>query len=300
MLMTTIKRIWGTILLWGGINLMTLNCGAIEVLSAATIAKMKATNVWNESCPVGLERLRTVTFRYVDFEGQTHSNGRIVILDVVAEHTAHIFQALYERQFPIAQAQPIETYQGNDELSMAANNTACFNCRQITGGGAPSIHSYGLAIDINPLQNPFISPKKSQETTQAHIVVMPAAGINYLNRTHTRPGMVENEGIREIFYHYGFKVWGGSWNDPIDWHHFQPSRAMAQLLAAMTSEDGSILFKLYCRESTLLNAVDAKQNQLVSLYQHNPQQFMQILQENPTILTLSPAEAYKRFEQAIQ
>ena len=88
------------------------------------------------------------------------------------------------------------------------------------------MHSYGLAIDINPVQNPFIMIDK----TSNNIKVLPGQSVDFLNRHNKQEGMVEP--IVEIFRKYGFSEWGGNWNTPIDYHHFQvPRKAVAELIA---------------------------------------------------------------------
>ena len=101
---------------------------------------------------------------------------------------------------------------------MQANNSSCFNFRKIDGSDLLSMHSYGLAIDINPVQNPFI-----QNGT-----ILPLAGKEYLERELIRKGMVEP--IINIFNKYGFTVWGGDWTTPRDYHHFQYPRDQIELL----------------------------------------------------------------------
>ena len=211
---------------------------AIESLSADSKKIMTAKGVWKDQCPVSLNRLRIFNFPYYDFNSIEHYDGKIVILDVVVNRVANIFKELHALKFPIYKAEVIENYNGDDEASMADNNSSCFNCREIVGGGLPSLHSYGLAIDINPIHNPYIMLEDSTNKKRGIIKILPAAGYDYLNRTNIRPGMVEP--IVPIFAKNGFPVWGGKWNTPIDWQHFQPSRAMAQLLALMTYDHGNI------------------------------------------------------------
>jgi hypothetical protein len=115
---------------------------------------------------------------------------------------------LHQRGFPLARAKPIEHYHGDDAASMQDNNTSAFNNRPIAGGGPPSLHAYGLAIDINPLQNPFVQPDQ-----QGSARVSPPAATAYLNRLAVRPGKPVRRGMAEdvtdLFAEYGFTVWGG-------------------------------------------------------------------------------------------
>lgn len=191
--------------------------------------------IWKPYCPVPLERLRKVQVSYLGFEGVPYHDGEIVVLDAVAEHVGRIFAALYEQDFPIASIRPIEMFDGDDEASMAANNSSAFNCRAVAGTTMLSMHSYGLAIDVNPAQNPYLVRQEG-----ALLRVFPPQGLEYLNRINQRHGMVEP--VVEIFRQYGFTVWGGQWNDPLDWHHFQPPRSVAELLAVMTPEHATAFF----------------------------------------------------------
>jgi hypothetical protein len=263
-------------------------------LSDGLKQELKDKNIWKDNCPVPLERLRIVKFSYYDFEDVSHDDGEITVMDAVSKHVLTVFKELYKLKFPLSKASGIEHYNGRDEASMADNNTSSFNCREITGGGLPSIHSYGLAIDINPIQNPYIAPDKDQSKTgtQGSIKVLPAAGVDYLNRTNIRPGMSETRGVREALKKNGFKEWGGAWDNRIDWQHFQPSRAIAQLLAVMSYHDAAILFEMHIKEDKLLNLIDPQANKFIPLYQTNPAQFMKFLKDHPDTLAMEPVKAY--------
>jgi hypothetical protein len=129
---------------------------------------------------------------------------------------------------------------------MAANNSSAFNYRKIAidGNDAISIHSYGLAIDINPVQNPYVGNFKDHLTKDCGTAeVWPKAGIQYMNRRNRRPGMVEE--IVDIFSLNGFRDWGGNWNDLQDYHHFQTPRILAELLAEMDARHAYDFFDYY-------------------------------------------------------
>lgn len=262
---------------------------------------MMEKGVWKEECPIPLNRLKMVEFSYWHLEKDTHEwrfrdqqkhDGQIVVLDAVAGHVCDIFKELYALKFPIHQACPIEKYKGDDEASMADNNSSCFNCREITGGGSPSLHSYGLAIDINPVQNPYASFLEDKDIQgPGNTKILPLSGRDYINRTNLRLGMIENttRNVVEIFKNHGFPIWGGKWNTPIDWQHFQTHRSTAQLLGAMKLEDASILFEMSIKNSNLLESVDFKNNGFVTLYNSNPEKFMELLDEN--FLKMNPEDA---------
>ena len=170
-----------------------------------------------------------------------------MVHDVVADHIIAIFRNLYENKFPISSINLINDYKGNDEKSMEDNNSSGFNCRSIPNSNIISIHSYGLAIDINPVQNPYLVT--NYEFRKANITVFPAQGVEYINRRNIRTGMVETvinntsqETVVDIFQKHGFTVWGGNWNSPIDWHHFQVTREQAEIISQLSYQEGVEFF----------------------------------------------------------
>lgn len=193
-------------------------------------------NIWSKECPVSLDRLNILRVSYVDFEGIEHHDGSIIVHDVVADHVLAIFKELFDKKFPISSINLINQYDGNDERSMEDNNTVSFNCRNIANSKLPSIHSYGLAIDINPQQNPYLITK--YETGKLSIPVYPSLGMVYLNRKNIRAGMVESvlddkETVIDVFHKHGFTIWGGAWNDPVDWHHFQLTHDQSEAIVSL-------------------------------------------------------------------
>ncbi|RYE06262.1 MAG: M15 family peptidase [Rickettsiaceae bacterium] len=180
-------------------------------------------NVWYKSCPVQLEKLKLISVEYFDFSGKV-KEGCMVVHTVIAKAVVGIFKELADLKFPIAKMSTIDRYEGDDDRSMKDNNSSCFNYRKIANSSELSMHSYGLAIDINPLQNPYIVIDPINHSISVH----PKQGVSFLNRHNQRPGMVEP--IVHIFKKYGFDVWGGEWNTPIDYHHFQTNRDLAKRL----------------------------------------------------------------------
>ena len=217
---------------------------SVALIGPALCESMKAHNVMRPISPVGCDRLRLVTFPYVDFDGRAHSDGQIVVMDAVAEPVLQVFVKLRAIQFPIAKARLMDHYNGNDSAATADNNTSSFNARQSTGGSSLSMHAYGLAIDLNPVQNPYVTGRR----------VAPASAAVYAHRLPVRPGMAEK--VIEAFAEQGFTVWGGRWRNPIDYQHFQVPRPMAEQLASMTSAQAIAAFKNHiaryraCRKNT--------------------------------------------------
>jgi hypothetical protein len=268
---------------------------SIHALSLELKSEIIKAGIWKEDCPVSLDRLRLVRFHYYDFNEVRKEDGEIIVLDAVASNVGEIFQEMYEKRIPIAKARSLhrEPYRGKDEVSLADNNTACFNWREITGGGAPSLHGLGLAIDYNPWQNPYIKPTIQNEgdLEKGTAIILPAKGCLFLNRNNKRPGMAEE--VIDIFRKKGFSVWGGNWNDPIDYQHFQPSRALAQHLISMAADHATTLFEYYAEEPRMFNVLEPSDVRFLSLYRQDPSIFMRVLKEKKGILSATPNEAYK-------
>ncbi|WP_253273610.1 M15 family metallopeptidase [Collimonas arenae] len=192
--------------------------------------------VLQPGAPVGCSQLQVVRFSYIDFEQVRHDDGEIMVMAAVAPQVKALFDELLKRGFPLAQARLMEHYQGNDDASMADNNTSAFNDRPITGGKAISLHAYGLAIDINPLQNPYVL-----RNAQGEQIYSPPAGKDFGQRVASRVG--SSEQVVELFAQHGFLIWGGDWKKPIDYQHFQVSRSMAERLAKLPLPQARQLFE---------------------------------------------------------
>jgi hypothetical protein len=217
--------------------------GAVLPISTALCDSMRIHNVLTSEAPVDCARLSLVKFPFVDFEGRAHVDGEIVVMDVVADHVAQVFATFRDIRFPIAKARLMDHYEGNDDASMADNNTSAFNARRIVGGNSLSMHAYGLAIDINPIQNPYA------KRTGERLTFKPPAGAEFANRLNNRPwkkvraGMAES--VVEIFANEGFLTWGGYWSDPIDYQHFQVSGNLVGELAHLPRAQARAAFEQY-------------------------------------------------------
>ena len=215
--------------------------GTITPIDAAACEAMKLHHVLNAGAPVGCTRLNLVVFRYWGFDGYSHDGGRIVVLDAVAPAVQRIFVTLYERHFPIAGAELLDAFDGDDHASMAANNSSGFNHRAVPDTARLSLHAYGAAIDLNPVQNPFLTRNGAVANIE------PAAGAGFLNRGSHRPGKPERAGLAEsvvdVFAVNGFTVWGGDWDDPIDYQHFDIGRALAERLVLLTPDEARAAFE---------------------------------------------------------
>ena len=218
------------VLVAGAICLLAPSAHAdgIAPVSSAQCETMRARNVIHAGVPVGCDRLSLVTFTYTDFGGRTHDDGQIVVLDVLANNVLAIFRTLHAQRFPIASARPMEAFGGDDDASMAENNTSAFNHRAVAGSASISVHAFGATIDLNPVQNPYVVRGPKSE-------IAPPAGAAFLQRNPQKPGMAE--GVIGIFARHGFADWGGRWRSETDYQHFAVPRALAARLASATREE---------------------------------------------------------------
>jgi len=162
---------------------------------------------WRPGCPVPLSALRYLRMTYYGFDGAAHSGDMVVHADQ-ATAVVTVFRQLYANRFPIYRMRLVDDYGGSDAAAMDGDDTSAFNCRPTTGGTSWSQHSYGRAIDLNPIQNPYL----------AGGMVQPAAGSAYLTRSPLRKGMVDPV-VRAAFSDAGW-YWGGNWRSPTDYMHF--------------------------------------------------------------------------------
>ena len=154
--------------------------------------------------------LTYLTITHVGFDGEDRI-GHMIVAAEIGDEVLDIFREIYESGFPIYSMRLIDYFDADDTLSMAANNSSAFNFRHIAGTNVISRHGFGMAIDINPIQNPYARGSK----------VLPAAGREYLDRSNVRPGMiVRGDAVHRAFTSRGW-IWGGNWNTLQDFHHFE-------------------------------------------------------------------------------
>ena len=176
--------------------------------------KAMTPSVWRPGCPVALSGLRRVTITYVGFDGRAH-RGALVVNRSVAAPVARAFGELYAARFAIRRMVPIEAYGGDDFRSIEADNTSAFNCRPATGSSHWSEHAYGRAIDLDPLENPYVSGGRTSHT----------ASRPYLDRARVagRPGVITEGGVvTRAFARIGWG-WGGRWSGTRDYQHLSAS-----------------------------------------------------------------------------
>ena len=187
---------------------------AISPLDVDLAAEMRGAT-WHPGCPIPLGELRLVTLRYWGFDGQVHQ-GPMVVNQAVASQVVSVFRRLFQARFPVQQLHlAVQYLPDQDDPNDTRNYTDGFNCRPVvTARGALanwSQHAYGLAVDINPIQNPYV-------TSDGYVRNLHARP--YRDRSLRRPGMVHPGDVAvRAFAAIGWK-WGGYWSGDKDYMHF--------------------------------------------------------------------------------
>ena len=164
---------------------------------------------WREGCPVGFDELRLIRITYWGFDDEPH-RGRLVIHRRWADEIADVFRRIYGRAFPIRRVRLVDDYGADDLESMRHDNTSAFNCRYVAVTTTWSMHAFGRAVDINPVENPYVDGSH----------VSPPNGAPYADRSDVRPGMIyERDLLWRAFRSIGWE-WGGTWQSAQDYQHF--------------------------------------------------------------------------------
>lgn len=166
---------------------------------------------YKENSPVDIDELSYICVTYWGFDDIEHV-GELIVHKKLAMEVIEIFKELYEARFPIDKIRLIDEYGADDDLSMSDNNSSAFCSREVTGKkGVFSNHSYGVAIDINPVQNPYIKDE----------IILPKEGKEYLDRDNIRQGMIiKGDVCYNAFITRGW-TWGGEWSSLKDYQHFE-------------------------------------------------------------------------------
>ena len=197
----------------GGAIRIPAYTATIESVPSAVQQRMTGGSHDTARCPVEITDLRLLTLRYVGFDGRAHT-GQMVVHHRHARGLVGVFRELYEARFPIRRMQLIDAYGGDDNRSMAADNSSAYNCRTVAGTSTFSDHAYGAAVDINPVENPYVTANG----------VLPAAGRRFVDVDRSRDAetargvIVADDVAVRAFARIGWK-WGGVWNEP-DYQHF--------------------------------------------------------------------------------
>ena len=226
--------------------------GMALAVPATVSTFMQTRNSWRQGCPVPISDLSYLKLTHWGFDGMPRV-GELVVHKKLALPVVKAFADLFAVRFPIERMELIDQYDGSDDRSMAANNSSAFNCRDITGKpGQFSKHSYGGAVDINPLQNPYVSPKNEVLTAMgwdgsedkgiflgrngyggpspaftfcttrpSDCLVLPPQGAVYVDRSLPVMGyLLPGSAAVKAFTERGFD-WGGTWGRLLDYQHFE-------------------------------------------------------------------------------
>ena len=189
-------------------------CFGADTINDYVFARIKGKS-FKDDCTISRSHLRYLRVLHVDENGKIHI-GEMVCHQSIANDLIDIFRQLYDARYPIERMVLIDEYNADDESSMRANNTSCFNYRHIKGSGNLSKHSQGLAIDINALYNPYVKKKANGK-----LIVQPSTATKYVNRSARFPyKIVKGDLLYRLFIQHGFK-WGGAWKSLKDYQHFE-------------------------------------------------------------------------------
>ena len=168
-------------------------------------------NSWHRGCPVPIGDLRLLRVTYWGFDDRPH-NGRLVVNEEFDDEMIAVMKRLYKLRYPIRRMELIDRYDSDDDRSMAADNTSAFNCRFVAGTTRWSMHAYGTAIDINPIENPYVSGSH----------VSPPEGRPYADRSRNARGMIhDGDAVEKAFAKKAGWEWLGDGPQSIrDYQHF--------------------------------------------------------------------------------
>ena len=215
----------------------------IKPVPASQWKQIVAVGAWHKGCPVSQGQLRRVEVNYHGFDGATH-RGVLVVNADVAPSVAAVLTTLFTRNFPIHRMQPIEAFKGDDNASMAADNTSAYNCRRASQANAAptaSPHANGRAIDLNPYENPWIDSRCNCYQPDA-----------YYGTHRTGKGVINAGGVvYNAFINAGF-IWQD--NATTDFQHFDtgyPSRPFFGVAAAVGNSTQLITVKAHGTYATV-------------------------------------------------
>ncbi len=190
----------------------------ICLVDDSLLARMRRGGSFPKGCTVSRDDLRYLRVLHYNFDGLPQT-GEMVCNKAIAADLIAIFKELFRQRYQIFRMVLIDDYGASDELSMQANNSSCFCFRGIGGGSRLSKHARGMAVDINPLQNPCVTydaygkvVKVEPTTAKAYVSRRTASGADHR--------IDHNDLCYKLFVKYGFR-WGGDWRRKKDYQHFE-------------------------------------------------------------------------------
>jgi hypothetical protein len=178
--------------------------------SVSRVQRSQLRYSWHQGCPVAPAGLRLITVAYRGFDHKVH-HGLLVVNAAVAGKLIAVFRKLFAMHYPIRAMVPVDAYHGSDFASIEADNTSAFNCRNATGSSTWSEHAYGLAVDLNPCENPYVTADGHEAHKHCRA---------FVDRSLHGPGIVHaGDGVVRAFASAGWG-WGGVWQGARDYQHF--------------------------------------------------------------------------------
>ena len=185
------------------------NCFAAEPIPDRIWQRMQGKS-YKKNPYIGREDLRHVKVLHWDYDQRIHI-GEMVCNKTIAHDLLCIFKTLFMEAYPINSIRLVDDFDASDEASMQANNSSCFNYRTIAGSHKLSRHAFGMAVDINPLQNPCVRGTR----------IRPSTATDYVDRSKDFPHKIDdNDLCKKTFESHGFR-WGGRWRSMKDYQHFE-------------------------------------------------------------------------------
>lgn len=197
-----------------GMDRITYRDGFYQEMLSNTLIERITGSSYHENDDISLDQLRFLHVLYYDFNNEI-KDGELICNKQIADDLLEIFSTLYDNAYQIDKIQLIDVYDADDDLSCADDNTACFNYRVVAGSTTLSKHALGMAIDINPFYNPYVTYPDGKER------ISPAGSEVYADRSNDNPHMIwKGDLCYQLFIDHGF-TWGGEWKSLKDYQHFQ-------------------------------------------------------------------------------
>jgi len=212
--MKTFIRFFFWVLVLSASDLQAADGFFVRPLSPELKKRITGISFPYEPAEISYDDLVDIHVLHYDFNNQVQK-GRLICNKKIGQKVLAVFKKLYDNAYQIEKIRLIEDYKGDDEASMRDNNTSCFNYRKIAGSDKLSNHSFGLALDINPLYNPYV------KRTKTKTVISPETAADYADRTRPFPHKIDKDDLAyQAFTEQGF-FWGGSWISVKDYQHFE-------------------------------------------------------------------------------
>ncbi len=189
---------------------------SISKINSGLENKMRRGGSYHKGCPVPLRDLRYLRLKYLGFDGKEHL-GEMIVHKSVTKDVVSTFRELYNIKYPIRKMKLISKYGGSDWLSIENDNTSAFNCRKATGRGKWSKHAYGKAIDINPIENPYI--RRNGRISHKESYKYKIRRHKNLRNPADRAMLIDGDKALKAFLKRGW-FWGKYFREARDLQHF--------------------------------------------------------------------------------